>query len=78
MTLDWVNYSGEPCYVCGRKLGAKTPYVAFLEDDDNAPVFVGAECIKKVTHAGAAGLRSGKGKGPRVFASVALAKGLKP
>lgn len=72
-TLNWMVYSAEPCYVCGRKLGNKTPHVAYLIDDDNTPVFVGSECINKIIHADAMGLASAKGKGPRVFASEQLA-----
>lgn len=74
MSLDWMNYSAEPCYVCGRKLGKKTPHVAYLEDDDNAPVFVGSECIGKIAQSGLAGMRGGKGKGPLVFSTVEQAR----
>jgi hypothetical protein len=72
--LNWDSYSKESCYVCGRKLGDKTPHVAYLIDDAHAPVFVGRECINKVIRAGGNGLLTGKGRGPRVFASVELAK----
>jgi hypothetical protein len=74
MTLNWMNYTTEPCYVCGRKLGSKTPHVAYLIDDSNAAVFVGSECINKVLHAGDKGIVGQKGKGPRVFASEPLAR----
>jgi hypothetical protein len=70
MSLDWTNYTAEPCYVCGRKLGNKTPHVAYLIDDNNGAVFVGVECIKAVQHAGDAGLATRKGAGPRVFSTV--------
>lgn len=71
--LDWVNYSEQACYVCGRKLGYKTPHVAYLIDDDHGAVFVGSECVKKVTRAGSEGLPTHKGAGPRVFATIGLA-----
>jgi hypothetical protein len=74
MSLNWNTYENDPCYICGRKLGNKTPQVAYLEDDDQGAVFVGSECINKVVRAGATGLRGGKGKGPRVFASPQMAR----
>jgi hypothetical protein len=70
VNLDWGRYTTEPCYVCGRKLGNKTPHVAYLIDDDNGTVFVGRECIQAVQYAGDAGLATRKGAGPRVFATV--------
>ena len=74
MALNWNTYENDPCYICGRKLGNKTPQVAYLEDDNHAAVFVGSECINKVIRAGAQGIKSRKGKGPRVFASALLAR----
>lgn len=74
MALNWENYPTEKCYICGRKLGNKTPQVAYLEDDDNGAIFVGSECINRVIRAGAEGVRGGKGKGPRVFASPQMAR----
>lgn len=74
MALNWNSYENEPCYICGRKLGKKTPHTAYLQDDDQGAVFVGMECIKTVSAAGRDGVKSRKGKGPRVFASPELAR----
>lgn len=74
MSLDWMNYTTEPCYVCGRKLGSKTPQIAYLIDDSQRAVFVGSECVNKVLRAGSDGIVGQKGKGPRVFSSEQLAR----
>ncbi len=57
-----------PCYLCGRithKLDHE-PWVAFLIDDDNAEIWIGPECYRKVKKAQDKGFKHRKG-GPRVF-----------
>lgn len=57
------------CYVCqspGDNIASDCREV-YLEDDGHKTVYVGSTCFKKVEKAGADGLVSGKGDGPRVF-----------
>jgi hypothetical protein len=57
------------CYVCqspGDNIASECREV-YLEDDGHKVVYVGPVCFKRVEQAGAAGLVSGKGRGPRVF-----------
>jgi hypothetical protein len=64
------------CYVCGREgrhIGEDRREV-YLEDDDQRAVYVGPTCFKNVASAGALGLRSAKGRGPRVFSTYELAR----
>lgn len=62
------------CYVCLKPLkhDAKTGEVV-LEDDNHQHVEVGADCFANVVKAGYDGVRSGKGKGPMVFATTEMA-----
>lgn len=64
----------EPCYVCQKPLkpNAKTGEVV-LEDDNHGHVVVGRDCFERVIKAGYDGVRSGKGKGPMVFATTEMA-----
>lgn len=57
------------CFVCqslGDKIASDCREV-FLEDDGHKVVYVGPVCFKKVEAAGASGLPTGRGRGPRVF-----------
>jgi hypothetical protein len=61
--------SGMLCFICqspGDNIASDCREV-YLEDDGHKTVYVGPTCFKKVKKAGAGGLVSGKGHGPRVF-----------
>jgi hypothetical protein len=45
-----------------------------LEDDDHRHVMAGSDCFKRVVKAACDGVRSGKGRGPMVFASTEMAQ----
>jgi hypothetical protein len=45
-----------------------------LEDDNYGHVEVGKDCFEKVVKAGYDGVRSGKGRGPMVFATTHMAE----
>lgn len=45
------------CYLCGKTIKS-TKFVACLEDDNGAEVFVGADCIIRIKEAGSNGLSS--------------------
>lgn len=62
----------ESCYICGRPLNNANP--VYLEDDSHFAVHVGLDCYSRVVKAGYDGVRSGKGRGPRVFVTRHMAE----
>ena len=62
-----------PCFVCLKPMAGDTIREVVLEDDDHRHVNVGPNCFERVVKAGYEGLRSGKGKGPMVFATTDMA-----
>lgn len=62
------------CYICLKALHEQHEWEVVLEDDSHRHVNVGRDCFKNVVKAGYDGVRSGKGKGPMVFASTAMAQ----
>jgi hypothetical protein len=57
------------CFVCqlpGDNIASECREV-YLEDDGHKVVYVGPTCFKHVERAGAEGVQSGRGRGPRVF-----------
>lgn len=66
----------EKCYICLKPL--REPLIKLrevvLEDDGFGHVCVGPDCFALVVAAGPNGVRSGKGRGPMVFATTAQAR----
>jgi hypothetical protein len=63
----------QKCYVCMKTMKNLPGLEVVLEDDDYGHVEVGRDCFERVVKAGYDGVRSGKGKGPMVFATTAMA-----